>query len=528
MLNKFKATIKNLLNNISWGKTRPTVDLALLAEMFPSNYFEDVVKKGAPKKHEEIIAEYSKKCGHELLNKHIFIVSEPSTENLGKTGESFAVTKKIVIKNLIFECPYLPAPVELSAKGGNTSPVRGRNQLNHLVLENNLFKYDTSDGGENTYIQFILRNNSYLTLKKNVFKFVDLGCFLHSNQYNFLNLTKNKLKQNYLILVSYADKGHRGARGGEFWAVDGDFVSDSSGIKKLEEFINHAVDRDEYEKLENLTLKIEGPERHDTKDLLDHDYYNKKQIKVSRDDLLPIPNNSYIKVKDNTIQKLSTRVSTSAEIVGKNKIDAVISGTRGNEYTFEPETKIEDIASNLYWGAYNKVNSKAGFALGNLGFFLSLKNRAIARKDKHQESIINRELLKCEEALRKDEPISKSWQERLIFWFGRFASNHGKSLMRPFLIILIGNLFVAAMIIQFFPNIFSWDIFPQIYLTLFNPLSWNLLNPASMGLISSIGNLGVKIEDIPSGLLLINLIQKAFLYLLIYELIRVGRRFIVK
>ena len=434
------------------------------------------------------------------------------TKNIGKTSQPFEILTEITIQNLIFECPQASTPLELSTaniKNFMTHLMHpsGIKRLNYLVFKNNLFRSNIK-GEEIPSVEFSLKSGIYLEVKDNIFEHVDLSCFLHSNQYNFLEIEGNELKQNYLSIASAIDKNYSDASSKEFWRMDSNFVADNITTKQIEEDINREENQSSQEKLVNLTDKIKS-EPHDSKNFLEFNYYDKKQIKVSRDDLLPASNSSYIRVKDNYIYKLVTEMTTPAEIVGNNEVSAIIKGKRGSEATFEPETRVRNIESNLYWGPYNKINPEYKYALGNLGFFLSMRNRVVALQDKHQEVIINRELLKCKETLLKTEKLPSTWQEKLILWFGRKVSNHGTSLWRPFACVLGLNIITAPVIFYFSATDFTVVEFFRDFLNLFNPFS------------------SIAPEAHP-WLLLVYLIQKAFLYLFIYELIRVGRRFIIK
>ena len=484
-----------------------TVDFSLLLELFPAADPENS-KQPAGKDIEKIIAKH----GKDLLGKHIIIKPGKGTKNIGKTSQPFAIATEILVQGLIFECPEVSTPLELSAANidrflSQETESSGIQRLNHLVFKDNLFRSDI-ESEEVSSIEFSLSAGTYVEVKENIFEHVDLRCFLQSNEYNFLEIERNELRRNYLAIASAIDKNYSDAKNKTFSRVDSDFVADNTITKQIEDHINREENESSQEKLMKLVNKIES-DPHDSKNFLEFNYYNKKQIKISRDDLLPASNRSYIRIKDNKIYKLATEMTTPAEIVGNNEINAIVRGRRGSEATFEPETKLRNIECNLYWGPHNKINPKYKYALGNLGFFLSMRNRVIALQDKHQEAIINREVLKCKETLLETEDSASSWQEKLILWFGRKVSDHGTSLWRPFACVLGLNIVTAPIIFCSSAADFTVVEFFRDFLNLFNPFS-----------------------SIPSDahpwLLFIYLLQKAFLYLFIYELIRVGRRFIVK
>ena len=519
MFRKLKATLRDKFCNKKQSEEKITVDYALLTELFPL-WNSDETEIPLARNIEEVIQKYEEKYDAQLLTKHINIVPEENKSSQKGTLPPY----KIIMRNLIFdhisESPTAYVQLELSS--------RIRTSIKCLVIENSLFKSDIQNKSVKPTLQISLIGDVQLKLKQNIFNLVDLLCHVDSSEDNIVEIESNEFEQNSLNIVSGINKGHGGFNTNRFWKVSSDFIADSIAIKQLEEFINQVKHEDSYNKLKTLDERIENTTDYDIKDLLEFNYHDKKLIKVARSDLWPLSTKSFIKITDNTIHKLSASSFIKIDILGENTIDAIVSQIQGGRFPADPGVERTNIGFNFYWGPYNHVDPEGKYARENREFFLSLKSYAIERQDKHQEAIANRELLKCEQVLKKGEPLSRSWQEKLILLYGCVVSDHGISLWRPFIGICTMNAIVATIIVCFAPATYSDAKFLQIFLTLFNPLSWNLVNPANLSLLNAFSNTGIGIKDLPSWLLFVNLCQKVLLYLLIYELIRVGRRFTVK
>lgn len=168
----------------------------------------------------------------------------------------------------------------------------------------------------------------------------------------------------------------------------------------------------------------------------------------------------------------------------------------------------------ITWTPYQKIGSKKSFPDFNKNSFLLLKERAIRKGDKLQEAVLNREILKCESVLFNPDHENALRQDRWIMLFGKLVSDHGVSLLRPFW-WLAGINFIVALTLYLVDAGCEKNLW-YIFMEMFNP-------------ISSLSQAIELPENIKSGwITFANVIQKGVFALLIYELIRVGRRFTPK
>ncbi len=251
---------------------------------------------------------------------------------------------------------------------------------------------------------------------------------------------------------------------------------------------------------------------------------DKDKIYLTPEDVAFV-NKSHVIINNNEIDKLSLGLPMRVTFEGKNKMECISRWVGDNIdpfYNSDAHNK-NDLGFDIFWGPYNQVDKNGNHVKENIEFFLYLKDRAIANKDKSQEIIINRELTKCDAHLIKNERWRESFQDKLILLFGRVASDHGVSLIRPFFGLLCLNVLATAFVVlPFHEQLLNWTSIGYIFIETLNPIS-------SIG--SSIEE--KPIEEVIKGagklwVSLINALQKLGFALMAYEFIRVGRRFTTK
>lgn len=145
--------------------------------------------------------------------------------------------------------------------------------------------------------------------------------------------------------------------------------------------------------------------------------------------------------------------------------------------------------------------------------FIKLRKKTKQDEDKVQYLTFTREITKCDEILIKKENFG-SRQDRLIFEWGGFISNYGISFVRPLGFIICLNI-VSSIIIICLNHPTNLKIFFEMLFKSFNILSLDF----------TFLDLQNKRDYIVGITYLIILFQKIFYSLLIYELIKVFRRF---
>ena len=413
--------------------------------------------KNGHKTSESIIKYSIKKCkkkwgatySEELIEKHIEIIGGGETENLGTISKTFPISYKITIKNLEFT-PLL--------KGGH---MFGREeqmgyheyQLDLISAINSSFANSTQKNLQNVFANPQRYGLTHIVLENNLFG--DQRCI------NFL------LEGNLYLTLKH----------NTFRYADLKFTINKDNYNFL-----HIGEKN---KFQDGYLTIGGI------------YFKEKDDVIS---------NSYIRIKDNQIDRLSVAPLIHTSIEGKNKIKGFLLGKRGDETYINSGGPTKKLEFCIDWEAYSKFHHESNYIYSNRELLLSLRNRTIERQDKHQEVIINRELIRCEHARLKNEPWRRSWQEKLILYFGSWVSAHGTSLWKPFS-WLAGVTLIATGLVVYCSNTYSIHDSLKVFITMLYPLIPN---------------------GTPFDLLWIYSLQKVSLYLFTYELLRVGRRFTVK
>ena len=178
---------------------------------------------------------------------------------------------------------------------------------------------------------------------------------------------------------------------------------------------------------------------------------------------------------------------------------------------------LEDLKPKLerkiYWGPHQKITPPDNKWQDYREFLLKLKREAESRQDDSQVNVLKREIMICDHKLIK--PTSP-WQDRITLWFNATFSDYGISWVRPLLLLLLLNLAFALLAACLGGiEIFSWET-GYIYAKTFDPFS---------GLIDLGSSEGIKPQYKHVLIASLGVLQKIFLAICTYEIIRAGRRF---
>ena len=167
----------------------------------------------------------------------------------------------------------------------------------------------------------------------------------------------------------------------------------------------------------------------------------------------------------------------------------------------------------MYWGPYQTIVPYERDWEGHRTWLLELKAIAEKKEDTSQKDILNREIMKCDRELIRQESWLTSWQDRLTLWFNATFSNYGISWFRPFMLLIFVN-FLYSLLAAYFSakGLFDWDHL-HTFLKCFNPLFVPEVKSGGVG------------EGISALLLGAGILQKFFFAVCVYEIIRAGRRF---
>ncbi len=224
------------------------------------------------------------------------------------------------------------------------------------------------------------------------------------------------------------------------------------------------------------------------------------------------PNDKRIELENNIISAIKCPANARVNF-NKNTIDKLD--------IFEAE---KDGNFSIRWTPNQRIDLEKKHTATNRESFIVLKERAIKKSDKFQETVLNREIIKCESVLFEQENASR--QDRFIMLFGELVSKHGVSWLIPLAWLFSINLSLTFIAFWIAREYSTWEYptsiaeeysiywnFVEVFLEMLNPLS-NLaetMKPLMVG-----DNVAISI---------INVFQKPILAVLIYELIRVMRRF---
>ena len=208
---------------------------------------------------------------------------------------------------------------------------------------------------------------------------------------------------------------------------------------------------------------------------------------------------------------------------GKNLINALSVTNPSHTYVLEDGTakvarldNLEDQEGyQVYWGPYQTMVPFEKNWESHKAWLLELKAIAEKKGDYSQRDIFNREIMKCDRELIRQEPWLTSWQDRLTLWFNATFSNYGISWIRPLALLASVNFLYSLLIVHAAPDgccSADWELL-HVFLESFNPLyTPELLDKDGKSCVSAL-------------LLGAGLLHKLFFAICVYEIIRAARRF---
>ena len=370
----------------------------------------------------------------------------------------------------------------------------------YLVFKDN--EFISKDKNVNAYLHVQSGIDGYLSFDNNIFDDVDLYCMTkYSTQGNvsILELKNNIFDNRHTTVIGNSTFVHKPNHNYR-WNYNGSKL-DSKIINKLEhkDNLEECFNQDGFSKIaKELKEKISAEKDISLKDILEFLLANEDRIKINPHDTFIEKSNSIIRISDNKIPVLKFGGDAWFDFRGCNHIDSISSW---------------DSSLGVFWGAYQKIDPEGKHAHKNKEVFATLKQKATENNNVAQELILKREIIKCDYAFARQEKFKDSFQDRFIYRFSYLISNYGVSWLRPIIGLLIVN-FLLCLILYFLyffkpDSLESTDTLILIYFEMLNPTS-------------HIGkNLWVESWFIS----LINIIQKAFYATVIYEVIKILRRF---
>ena len=173
----------------------------------------------------------------------------------------------------------------------------------------------------------------------------------------------------------------------------------------------------------------------------------------------------------------------------------------------------QDALPRIVFGPYQSVTPPPNGWQEYKDVLMDLREIAEKRKDEFQAGLLNREIMKCDHALIRQEKVRfASIQDRLTLWVNEWLTDYGVSWLRPLGLLVLMNMGFAFLVAELTTEE------PQVATVLyylsqaFNPIS----NPFNYDGESVLPNEVLSIS--------LHVAQKALFALFLYEIIRVGRR----
>ncbi len=449
----------------------------------------------------------------EQLNEHFQFTEIKRAEIIEEDGTEYFVKYRIRIQNLNILCHT--HGVTFDSLGINECyPVDSTLSKDeykggiYIDFTNNHFSRDPIYNG-NPYLNIGLSENARLNFFNNTFKEVDF--YLNANYDNcFVHFAKNNFKNRHITVAGASEYLYPNGSGyaSEGYRIGHDIQSKLFKSKRLSERINEIdFPGKNYKNVESeLAKKIDNDESVNNSDILEYLIDQDKKISVRPEDLeYGKDKNTIISFRDNEINAIQIG-GQKLFFFGKNVINKISTG---------------HLSENIYYGPYNILDKERQFGIHHKALFIALKEDAIKRKDRSQELIFNREVLKCEQNLLRKERKTFKWfwdksrKDRFILAFNSRSNNFGLSWTRPIAWMIGINLVFFSI---FFSQISTFSFYKNDILHTIG-MFFELLLPTNS--ISKVTGL----EEINKIWEALNIIKNIFLTALIYQILNAFRRF---
>ena len=173
----------------------------------------------------------------------------------------------------------------------------------------------------------------------------------------------------------------------------------------------------------------------------------------------------------------------------------------------------QDVFPRIMFGPYQSVTPPIDRWQDYKDELMDLREIAEQRKDGFQAGLLNREIMKCDHALIRQEKVQiASIQDRLTLWINQWLTDYGVSWLRPLAVLVLMNIGFAFLVAELtFDDPQGITIF-YFLAQAFNPIS----NPFDYA--------GDSITSPQVVSITLHVVQKAIFALCLYEIIRAGRR----
>lgn len=431
------------------------------------------------------------------IGSHFDFIKLRKPEIIDENGFSYFTKYKIVIKHLRVSCIrernfYFDClQIDESFPECSTLVDKKYNGGIYLEFRNNVFLAGRSD--YNCHVTFDIRNYNYIKFIDNKFENVDLFIGFSSVD-SFVELRGNYFDSRHLTIGGGNITTHKSGE----WRLNKEIAGKVLGAKRLEGFINS---KDYNKKRDELLRKISKKENDiSTKDILSHLINTDNKISIDAKNVEYPDKNSLIRIKNNRINEIKISGIVKYYFKGVNNIKKITS---------------EILPSYIYLGPYQNIDKKGQHHRQHKELFIYLKERTIANKDKSQEYIFHKEILKCERAILKEEG-SVSLKDRFLLLFNEKSNNYGLNWVMPICwILLINTCFCLIVTYSFgYRFDFNWNNF------------FNTIGVFSEFLIptNSVSKV-LDLKELNKGWEAFNIFKNIFISILAYQTITAFRKY---
>ncbi|WP_420551217.1 hypothetical protein [Tenacibaculum aiptasiae] len=372
-------------------------------------------------------------------------------EVIEENGREYFVKYKICIKNLKILCAsegfsFKNLPISENYPINSTLVKHQYKGGVYLSFENNEFVRKPGFNG-NPYINLGLSKYGKLNFFNN--KFIDVDLYLNANYDDcYVNFSNNEFDNRHISLGAATEGDDTHGLKSSNWRLTNMVFGKLRASKTFERRINNDGFIKAREKFYEK-IKDEKIEDIKNKDILEYLLELDSKLNINHNDVEFVYSNVVFSFRDNKINVINI-VGKKLFFFGKNEINKM---------------ETTDSSEDLYFGPYNILDKEKNHVYHHKALFIALKEDAIKRKDKSQELIFNREVLRCEQSILKSEKKSfkwlfrdKSWKDRVLLNFNEKSNNFGLSWVRPiFKWMLISNLIFIIPFLLFHYD-FSWSL----------------------------------------------------------------------
>ena len=444
-------------------------------------------------------------------------------ELIRENNVEYLVKYRICISNLIIQCGF-GGNALLHQLGMDEKAVEGSNLSKdvykggiYLQFNNVIFSQSKKNG--NHYCQFVLGSNARIDFEKCVFRGVDL--YLSAQEEcNYVYFRDTKFDNRHITIAGGSVHERRTGHGSNDYSISPEIIAKKAAAKRLTRKIN--------EDEKSITYSGLLKSISEDSDARTVDEYLEGKIRANdvnvRDILFYLVNaDQRIEVDQNDVSYSREKVA----VISFRSCEIVDARIGGQKIYFVGKNSIEKVsnisnAENVYFGPYNILDKKGLNVRHHRPMFVARKEYATKTNDRALELISNRELLRIERHILREERgssfniLSPALIDSFVLWFNDKINDFGMNWFFPVSLIFITNL--AFSIILFCGLGYELDLSPA---SIFNTIGMymELLIPTNR-VETVLGN-----RDLNSGWEGLSIIKNILTSIFLYQAVVAFRKY---